>query len=54
MTCTGVIHEMRFARDVARHVYFADKGMLVEHSAPEDFCDAPKDPRTREFLDHML
>ena len=54
MTCILVTHEMRFAREVAHHVYFTDKGLIVEHGAPAEFFDAPRDPRTREFLGHML
>ena len=54
MTCILVTHEMRFARDVAHQVYFTDKGLIVEHGAPGEFFDAPKDPRTREFLGHVL
>lgn len=54
MTCILVTHEMRFAREVGHQVYFTDKGMIVEHGAPDEFFDAPKDPRTREFLGHVL
>lgn len=54
MTCILVTHEMRFAREVAHQVYFTDKGLIVEHGKPEEFFDAPKDPRTREFLGHVL
>lgn len=54
MTCILVTHEMGFAREVAHQVYFTDKGLIVEHGAPAEFFDAPKDPRTREFLGHVL
>ena len=54
MTCILVTHEMRFARDVAHQVYFTDKGLIVEHGAPAEFFDSPRDPRTREFLGHVL
>ena len=54
MTSILVTHEMRFAREVAHQVFFTDKGLIVEHGAPDAFFDAPQDPRTREFLGHVL
>ncbi len=54
MTCILVTHEMGFAREVAHQVYFTDKGLIVEHGAPQAFFDSPQDPRTREFLGHVL
>ncbi len=54
MTCILVTHEMGFAREVADHVYFTDHGVIVEHGPPETFFSEAKDPRTREFLSHVL
>jgi polar amino acid transport system ATP-binding protein len=54
MTCMLVTHEMGFAREVANHVYFTDRGRIVEHGAPGDIFASPRDPRTREFLDQVL
>ncbi|KIC14286.1 amino acid ABC transporter ATP-binding protein [Leisingera sp. ANG-DT] len=54
MTCILVTHEMGFAREVADHIYFTDKGVIVEHGSPETFFDNAKDPRTREFLSQIL
>ena len=54
MTCILVTHEMGFAREVADHVYFTDKGVIVEHGKPADLFDAPQDPRTQEFLGQVL
>ena len=31
MTCILVTHEMGFAREVANHIYFTDRGVIVEH-----------------------
>ncbi|MDQ2805051.1 MAG: amino acid ABC transporter ATP-binding protein [Pseudomonadota bacterium] len=53
MTCILVTHEMRFARDVADQVYFTDRGVIVEHGAPEEFFINPRDPRTRAFLGQL-
>ncbi|HFC05384.1 MAG TPA: amino acid ABC transporter ATP-binding protein [Rhizobiales bacterium] len=54
MTCIMVTHEMGFAREVADHIYFTDKGVIVEHGPPATFFDAATDPRTKEFLSQIL
>ncbi len=54
MTCILVTHEMGFAREVAGHIYFTDRGVIVEHGTPEIFFKEAKDPRTREFLSQIL
>src|ERR1700733_6071842 len=54
MTCVLVTHEMGFAREVANHIYFTDKGLIVEHSEPKEFFSNPKDPRTKAFLSQIL
>ena len=54
MTCILVTHEMAFAREVADHIYFTDKGVIVEHGSPDTFFDNASDPRTKEFLGQIL
>jgi polar amino acid transport system ATP-binding protein len=54
MTCILVTHEMGFAREVADHIYFTDRGVIVEHGPPKTFFDNAKDPRTQEFLGQIL
>ena len=54
MTMVVVTHEMGFAREVADHVYFTDRGVIVEHGKPATFFDEAKDPRTKEFLSQIL
>lgn len=54
MTCILVTHEMGFAREVADHIYFTDRGIIVEHGPPDSFFDNASDPRTREFLSQIL
>ena len=54
MTCILVTHEMGFAREVADHIYFTDRGVIVEHGPPDTFFDSAKDPRTKEFLSQIL
>ncbi len=54
MTCILVTHEMGFAREIADHIYFTDRGVIVEHGPPATFFKQAKDPRTREFLSQIL
>ncbi|KPH77390.1 amino acid ABC transporter ATP-binding protein [Bosea vaviloviae] len=54
MTCILVTHEMGFAREVADHVYFTDGGLIVEHGTPSDLFGAPRQERTKAFLDKVL
>jgi polar amino acid transport system ATP-binding protein len=54
MTCILVTHEMGFAREIADHIYFTDRGVIVEHGPPATFFKKAKDPRTREFLSQIL
>ena len=54
MTCILVTHEMGFAREVANHIYFTDRGVIVEHGPPDTFFDSAEDPRTKEFLSQIL
>ncbi|MEQ8340848.1 MAG: amino acid ABC transporter ATP-binding protein [Marinovum algicola] len=54
MTMICVTHEMGFARKVADRVLFMDAGEIIEENDPESFFTAPKNPRTRSFLDQVL
>ena len=54
MTCVLVTHEMGFAREIANHIYFTDRGVIVEHGPPATFFTEAQDPRTREFLSQIL
>ena len=54
MTCMLVTHEMGFAREIGDHIYFTDRGVIVEHGPPATFFASAKDPRTREFLNQIL
>jgi len=49
-----VTHEMGFAREIADHMYFTDKGIIVEHGPPNTFFKKAQDPRTQEFLSQIL
>jgi polar amino acid transport system ATP-binding protein len=54
MTCLLVTHEMGFAREIADHMYFTDRGVIVEDGPPAEFFANPRDPRTRAFLSQIL
>jgi polar amino acid transport system ATP-binding protein len=54
MTCIIVTHEMGFAREVADHIYFTDRGVIVEHGPPKEFFANASDARTRQFLSQIL
>ncbi len=54
MTMVVVTHEMGFARGVANHVLFMDKGEIVEEGSPYDVFGNPTQERTRAFLQKIL
>lgn len=53
-TMVVVTHELVFARQVADEVLFMDEGVIVERGTPEQMFTAPREPRTRRFLDRLL
>lgn len=54
MTMVVVTHEMAFAREVADQVVFMADGSIVEEGPPDTILDAPRNPRTRDFLSKVL
>ena len=54
VTMVIVTHEMGFARRVADRVVFMEAGRVVEVAPPEAFFAAPREPRTRAFLQAIL
>ncbi len=54
MTMVVVTHEMGFAREVADRIVFMDSGQILEIATPEEFYTAPKNPRTKKFLEQIL
>jgi polar amino acid transport system ATP-binding protein len=54
MTMVVVTHEMAFAREVANRVIFMADGNIVEQGTPEELFGAPKEERTKAFLNNML
>ena len=43
-------HEMRFARNVSKHVIFLHQGRIEEEGPPGEVFDHPQSARLREFL----
>lgn len=49
MTMVIVTHEMNFAKNVADHIIFMDKGVIAERGTPEEIFGSSNE-RMREFL----
>ena len=54
MTMIVVTHEMAFAREAATDIIFMEDGVIVEQGPPAEFFSAPREERTKEFLQNML
>ena len=54
MTMILATHEMSFARDTANRVCFLDNGTIVEEGPPEAIFTAPREQRTRQFLERII
>jgi polar amino acid transport system ATP-binding protein len=49
-----VTHEIGFARRAADRVVVLAEGGVVEEGPPGQVLDAPRHPRTRQFLERVL
>ena len=54
MTMLIATHEMGFAREIASRVAFVDGGRILETAPPDEIFAAPREPRTREFLQRII
>ena len=54
MTMVIATHEMGFARDIAARVCFLDAGRILEEGPPERIFSAPREERTRRFLQSII
>jgi len=54
MTMVIATHEMGFARDIASRVAFLDEGRILEERTPNEIFSAPREARTREFLQRII
>jgi polar amino acid transport system ATP-binding protein len=54
MTMLIATHEMGFARDVAHRVCYLHEGRILEEGPPEQIFAAPREERTRQFLQRIV
>lgn len=54
MTMIVVTHEMGFAANVSNRTLFMDEGRILEDAPSQELFKAPKEERTKEFLDKVL
>ena len=54
MTMVIATHEMGFARDIANRVCFLDAGQILEEGPPAAMFSAPREERTRQFLQRVI
>jgi polar amino acid transport system ATP-binding protein len=54
MTMLIATHEMAFARDIADRVCFLEGGVILEQGPPEQIFSAPREPRTKQFLERIV
>jgi polar amino acid transport system ATP-binding protein len=54
MTMLIATHEMTFAREIANRVCFLDAGRILETAPPAEMFSAPREERTRQFLDRVI
>ncbi len=54
MTMLIATHEMGFAREIANRVCFLDGGQIVEMGPPGEIFRAPREERTRQFLQRII
>lgn len=53
ITMLVVSHEIGFARRCADAIIFMEGGHVIEEGSPDQIVNAPKQDRTREFLNHI-
>ncbi|WP_129728898.1 amino acid ABC transporter ATP-binding protein [Ectobacillus funiculus] len=53
ITMVVVTHEMSFAKEVSDRVLFMDGGVIIEEGTPLEIFHAPKEERTRRFLQRI-
>ena len=54
MTMLIATHEMTFAREIANRVGFLDAGRILETAPPTEMFSAPREERTRQFLQRVI
>ena len=54
LTMVIATHEMGFARDIANQVCVLDGGRILEQGPPAEMFSAPREERTRQFLQRVI
>ena len=54
MTMLIATHEMSFAREIANRVCFLDAGRILETAPPAQMFSAPREERTKQFLQRVI
>ena len=54
MTQVVVTHQMNFAREASDYIVFMNEGEIVEKEDGDVLFAQPKDPRTQNFLRHLI
>jgi polar amino acid transport system ATP-binding protein len=54
MTMLIATHEMGFAREIASRVCFLEAGVILEEGPPGQIFSAPREARTRQFLQRIV
>jgi polar amino acid transport system ATP-binding protein len=54
MTMLLATHEMAFAREISDRVCFLEAGRILESGPPAEVFSAPREARTREFLQRVI
>ena len=50
MTMAIVTHEMDFARDVSKRVFYMDEGLIYEEGSPQQIFENPQREKTKAFI----
>lgn len=53
MTMAIVTHEMDFARDVSKRVFYMDEGLIYEEGPPEQIFGHPRREKTQAFINRI-
>lgn len=53
-TMIVVTHEIAFANEAADRIVFMDEGLIIEEGKPRDFLTAPKELRSKQFLERYI
>lgn len=53
-TMIVVTHEIGFANEAADRIVFMDGGMIIEEGKPQNFLTAPKEVRSKQFLERYI